>query len=77
MTPPRLHELSMDPADDPEFLDQIEVAKLLEVTVRTLYRWRAQERGPAFVRVVSTGDFYYRREDVERYLALDRTVTTT
>ena len=52
----------MDPADDPEFLDQIEVAKLLEVTVRTLYR--------------STGDFYYRREDVERCLALDRTVTT-
>ena len=66
----------MDPADDPEFLDQIEVAKLLEVTVRTLYRWRAEERGPAFVRVVSTGDFFYRREDGERCLALDRTVTT-
>jgi len=67
----------MDPADDPEMLDQIEVAERLEVTVRTLYRWRAQKRGPAFFRVVSTGAFFYRREDVEKFLALDRTVTTT
>ena len=74
---PRLHELSMDPEDDPEFLDQNEVAELVGVTVRTLYRWRAQERGPAFCRVVSTGAYFYRREDVDRYLALDRTVTTT
>lgn len=43
-----------------------EVAGMLEVTVHTLAQWRAEKRGPDFVRL-GRGVFY-RRDDVTRWV---------
>jgi hypothetical protein len=46
-----------------------DLAELLNRDVRTLAVWRAQKRGPDFVRAGRT--IFYRRCDIEAWLALN------
>ena len=50
----------------PELLTQQQLAEELQVTVRTLERWRREGTGPPWVRVGRSPR--YRRQDVDRWL---------
>ncbi|HZU27984.1 MAG TPA: helix-turn-helix domain-containing protein [Bryobacteraceae bacterium] len=49
------------------FLNELEVAKRLNVSVPTLRRWRLEKRGPMFVNVGSL--VRYRPEDLDSWVA--------
>jgi predicted DNA-binding transcriptional regulator AlpA len=49
-------------------LTQIEAAKVLANSPRTLERWRAQQFGPAFIRI-SAKSVRYRLSDLLKWLA--------
>ena len=50
-----------------ELYTQEELAQYLKLHPATLARWRLASRGPAWIEV--GGQFRYRREDVESWLA--------
>jgi predicted site-specific integrase-resolvase len=52
---------------DDALLKPQQVADLLQVHAVTLARWRAENRGPAWIEV--EGQCRYRREEVTRWLA--------
>ena len=49
-----------------DLMTEHEVAELLRLTRQTLSRWRAEDRGPAFLKI--EGTIRYRREDVQAWL---------
>lgn len=57
-----------DPATNGRLLDPEDVANILNMSPRTLERWRAQGRGPHFVRL-SGRRVRYRNADVQRWIA--------
>ena len=54
----------------PELLTQQQLANELEVSVRTLERWRREGTGPSWVRVGRSPR--YRRQDIDRWLEATR-----
>jgi excisionase family DNA binding protein len=54
----------------PELLTQQQLAKELQVSVRTLERWRREGTGPPWVRVGRSPR--YRRQDIDRWLEATR-----
>lgn len=48
-------------------LDPSEVAKILDVSVKTLAYWRWAHKGPAYIRL-SERKFRYHEADVQRYI---------
>jgi hypothetical protein len=55
--------MSIDPE---ELIDSIETAKLLRLRPQTLATWRAERRGPPYVKVGR--HCYYRRADIHHWL---------
>jgi excisionase family DNA binding protein len=56
--------------DVPELLTQQQLAEELQVSVRTLERWRREGAGPPWVRVGRSPR--YRRDDIDRWLEATR-----
>jgi excisionase family DNA binding protein len=56
--------------DVPELLTQQQLAEELQVSVRTLERWRREGAGPPWVRVGRSPR--YRRDDVDHWLEATR-----
>jgi hypothetical protein len=56
-------------------LTEAEVAAVVNVTPLTLSKWRREGKGPDYVRPGKT--VFYRREDVEDWLKMIRTVPGT
>jgi excisionase family DNA binding protein len=56
--------------DVPELLTQQQLADELQVSVRTLERWRREGTGPSWVRVGRSPR--YRRQDIDRWLEATR-----
>lgn len=54
---------------EPEFLTSSEVAQLLRIHLKTLYRYRSQRRGPPWHRVEGARAVLYRRADIDAYIA--------
>jgi excisionase family DNA binding protein len=57
-------------ADDRGLLTQQQLADELQVSMRTLERWRQEGTGPAFVRVGRS--LRYRRSDIDAWLERQR-----
>ncbi|MQB02167.1 MAG: helix-turn-helix domain-containing protein [Actinobacteria bacterium] len=57
----------MNLAEAPEYLTVQQLAKLLQVPVATIYRWRYLGEGPPGIRV-SGRHVRFRRSDVEAFL---------
>lgn len=53
-----------------EYLTDVELAELLQVTRGALSRWRRLDTGPPWVKISTgpNGAIRYRRRDVEEYL---------
>ena len=54
--------------DRPNLLTQKQVADRLQVSERTLERWRSEHQGPPFVQLVKGGKVRYRAGDVGAWL---------
>jgi len=60
--------MSIDTDECPEqFLTEVEVSVLLNVSARTLQGWRLRGGGPPFIKL-SRGMVRYRRSDLDDYL---------
>jgi DNA-binding transcriptional regulator YdaS (Cro superfamily) len=59
---------------DTKLLTQGEAAELLGVSPSTLNCWRAQRRGPAFVRLSTRRCVRYKPEDLRRWIEAHRIV---
>ncbi len=47
---------------------QQQLAEFLQVSERTLERWRSEQQGPPFIQLVQDGKVRYRTDDVESWL---------
>ena len=54
--------------DGPTLLNQQQLATLLGLSERTLERWRSEQLGPPFIRLVGLGSVRYRKVDIDQWL---------
>lgn len=68
-----MHSLINRPGDDP-LLTEVDAARVLSLSSRTLQAWRAKPFGPRFIRVGRA--IRYRRQDIEEWVS-EQTVRPT
>ena len=59
-----------------DLLTDVQAAKVLELSARTLQRWRQEGNGPAFLRM-SRGMVRYLRSDLAKFLKDSRRYSTS
>jgi hypothetical protein len=65
------HEASMTEANTDELLNSKQASRALRLTITDLRRWRQGRAGPPYV--IRKGSILYRRSDLDRWLAEQKT----
>lgn len=64
----------LNSVQEPSLLHPIQVADQLGVALKTLENWRAEGRGPGFIKLGSNGLVRYEQVELDRWKAANREV---